>query len=53
MHRISCDVVDVLLYLAFGGKEKNTGWKFLNNYINKRKNTAKNQLYKIVAYNIK
>ena len=32
---------DNLLYLAYGNKEKtNTGWKFLNNYINKRKNKA-------------
>ena len=46
-----------LFYLAYGGKEKtNIGWKFLNNYINKRGkhgDEAKNQLYKIVAYNIK
>ena len=43
--------------LAYGSKEKtNTGWKFLNNYINKREkhgDEAKNQLYKFVAYNIK
>ena len=46
-----------LLYLAYGSKEKtNTGWKFLNNYINKREkqgDKAKNQLYKFVAYIIK
>ena len=46
-----------LLYLACGSKEKtNTGWKFLNNYINKKEkqgNKVKNQLYKFVAYNIK
>ena len=43
-----------MLYLAYGSKEKtNTGWKFLNNYINKREkqgNKAKNQLYKFVVY---
>ena len=47
----------MLLYLAYGSKEKtNTGWKFLNNYINKKEkqgDKAKNQLYKFVAYNIK
>ena len=46
-----------MLYLAYDNKEKtNTGWKFLNNYINKREkqgDKAKNQQYKIVAYNIK
>ena len=46
-----------LLYLAYGSKEKtNTGWKFLNNYINKKKkqgDKAKNPQYKFVAYNIK
>ena len=46
-----------LLYVAYGCKEMtNTGWKFLNNYINKRKkqgDKVKNQLYKFVAYNIK
>ncbi len=50
--------VSILCYiLAYGIKEKtNTGWKFLNNYINKRKKQGdklKNQLYKFVAYNIK
>ena len=43
-----------LLYLAYGSKEKtNTGWKFLNNYINKKEkqgDKVKNQLYKFVAY---
>ena len=43
--------------LAYGSKEKtNTGWKFLNNYINKKEkqgDKAMNQLYKFVAYNIK
>ena len=37
-------------------KRKNTGWKFLNNYINKKGkqgDKAKNQQYKFVAYNIK
>ena len=47
----------VLLYLAYGSKEKtNTGWKFLNNYINKREkqgDKVMNQLYEFVAYNIK
>ena len=47
----------VMLYLANGSKEKkNTGWKFLYNYINKKEkqgNKAKNQLYKFVVYNIK
>ena len=46
-----------MLDLAYGGKEKtNTGWKFLNNNINKKEkqgDKVKNQLYKIVAYNIK
>ena len=46
-----------LLFLAYGSKEKtNTGWKFLNNYINKKEkqgDKAKNQLYKFLAYNIK
>ena len=46
-----------MLYLVNGSKEKtNTGWKFLNNYINKKEkqgDKAKNQLYKFVAYNIK
>ena len=46
-----------VLYWAYGSKEKtNTGWKFLNNYINKREkqgNKAKNQLYKFVEYHIK
>ena len=45
------------VYLAYGSKEKtNTGWNFLNNYINKKGkhgDEAKNQLYKFVAYNIK
>ncbi len=43
-----------VLYLVYGSKEKtNTGWKFLNNYINKKEkqgNKVKNQLYKFVAY---
>ena len=46
-----------MLYLTYGSKEKtNIGWKFLNNYINKKEkqgDKAKNQLYKFVAYNIK
>ena len=47
----------ILLYLAYGSKEKTkTGWKFLNNYINKKEkqgDKAKNHLYRFVAYNIK
>ena len=50
-------MLNQLLYLTYGSKEKtNTGWKFLNNYINKKEkqgDKAKNQLYKFVAYNIK
>ena len=57
-HKVNWFEFKVLVYLAYGGKEKkNTGWKFfLNNYINKKEkqgDKAKNQLYKFVAYNIK
>ncbi len=41
-------LLNPLLYLAYGSKEKtNTGWKFLNNYFNKKEkqgDKAKNQL---------
>ena len=47
----------MLLYFAYGSKEKtNTGWKFLNYYINEREkqgDKAKNQLYIFIANNIK
>ena len=45
-----------MMMMMMSKEKTNTGWKFLNNYINKRKkqgDKAKNQLYKFVAYNIK
>ena len=44
------DPFSIVLYLAYSSKERtNTGWKFLNNYINKRE---KQEESTIQIYNV-